>query len=141
MNDAFKNMPIDEDDVVINLRYYFCYLANSGIDFQERWIEGQIVQAFKEYTFNNSVRLNKIMVIASDCIFFDVKLINPDIAPQTVSDAIHKRLHEAVRCAFQGNSDEMWKEVKILSIGDETETTETIKSYLRRLRTDNDQEG
>src|SRR5271157_5246513 len=126
MNDTFENMPINEDDVVMDLRYHFCYIANAGIEFREKWVEELITHAFKGYTFNNSVRLNQIMAVEDNCVLFDVKLVTPDVAPETIADDIHERLHEAVKSAFQENSDDMWKETKVLSIGDETKIGETI---------------
>jgi len=49
MDDLFENLPIDDDEIVIDLRFRFCFIANSGIDFREEWVANLIFQAFTDY--------------------------------------------------------------------------------------------
>ncbi len=133
MDDPFEMIPINEDDVVMNCRFHLCYSAHEGIDFQDKWIKELIDKKFTDYTFNNNIRINNIKTISTDTIIFDVKLLNVTIAPQAIADDILDKLHDAVNPALHGRTEEMWRELKIFSIGDDKESKEMIEKYLRKL--------
>ncbi len=127
-------IPIDENDVVMNLRFQFCYSAHEGIDFQDKWVNDLIVKKFEKYTFRNHIRINKINAVTTGTVVFDVQVLNISVAPQDIADDILNQLHDAVSPAFHGIGEEMWRESKILSIGDEKEMDKTLKEYLKKIR-------
>ncbi len=102
-----------------------------------------IVKEFKGYTFGNKIRICDINPIDTNTIIFDVKLLNPDTAAQIIANDILRKLHSAVSPAFHKNTEEMWKEIKIVTIGDEKEAKEMVKKHLRKIceRTEDDNSG
>jgi hypothetical protein len=94
MDNLIENILIGEKDTATKPHFSFYFIAESGVDFQEKWAEELIAQVFNGYNFYYSVILNQITILAGNCIFFEFERIDSSISPQEIANDIHDRLHE-----------------------------------------------
>lgn len=139
MDDFLDDIPINGDDVVINLNFLLVYKAhNNSIGLCNDLFQKEIKTYFKKYTYNNCVRIKDVL-FDSDSIWFFIKQVNPDIAMQEIIDDIDNYLStELERYSIKLRNDD-WEIIEIFSVGDPEEVKKDIDSYLRNLRFDDDE--
>jgi hypothetical protein len=139
MDDFLDDIPINGDDVVINLNFLLVYKAhNNSIGLCNDLFQKEIKTYFNKYTYNNCVRIKDVL-FDSDSIVFFIKQVNPDIAMQEIIDDIDNYLSsELERYSIKQRNDD-WEIIEIFSIGDPEEVKKDIDSYLRNLRFDDDE--
>ncbi len=138
MEDILDDIPINEDDIVINLNYLLIYKAfdNTG-NFVNDLFQKEIRNYFRSYNFNNTLRI-KDVIFDSDSIEFFIKQVSPDIAMQNVVDDIDKYLrNELDRHSIKLSTND-WEIVKIFSIGNIENAKKDMDNYLERLDDDDE---
>ena len=134
-DDLYDSFPVSEDDVVIDLRFNAIFSARQPLlSFLEEWIMNQIKKRFKNYTSNNSIRLNAIEALNDETLLFDFKQIDPDVALEKIVEKINANLEETFKTFNVEMTEEFWKTVKIYSIGDKDDALEQAKEYLKRIK-------
>lgn len=139
MNDFTDDIPINSDDIVLNLNFLVVFKAlDNSTNFFNDLFQEDIKTYFKKYTCNNCVRIKDVL-FGSDTIGFLIKQINPDIVLQEIIDDIDKYLSaEMNRYSIKSRNND-WSTIKIFSIGDPEEVKKDIDSYLRNLHFDEDE--
>jgi hypothetical protein len=131
----FESVPISEDDIIINLRFNVVFCENQpSLSFQEEWIIDPIKKHFKNYNFNNAIRMNAIEIVNNQTLLFDFKQINPDFSLEEIVEGINSNLEEIFRTFNIGMTDNFWKSVEIYSIGDKDDAIAEANEYLKRLK-------
>ena len=135
MHNIYSALGISEDDVVVDLRYCVIYILHEDIlDLSEEWIHHPIIDRLRSYTYQNAAHLNCIGVDREDCIFFDLQLVDPEVAIQEVVDEIYDILCELLPWPQALSVDNPWREVQILTVGTPESVEKDLLAYIEAVR-------
>jgi hypothetical protein len=135
VHDLYSILGVSEDDVDIDLRYRITYILHEGIlDLSEAWVHRPILERFRDYTHRNAVRMLRIAVDRADCVVFDLRLVNPDVAIQEVVHEIYAALYELLPWPQAFEIENPWREIRIFTIGDPQAAEKELAAYLEAVR-------
>jgi hypothetical protein len=135
VHDLYSILGVSEDDVDIDLRYRIIYILHEGIlDVSEAWIHRPILERFRDYTHRNAVRMLRIAVDRDDCVVFDLRLVNPDVAIQEIVQEIYAALYELLPWPQAFKIENPWREIRIFTIGDPEAAEKELAAYLEAVR-------
>lgn len=142
MKDIYNILGVSEDDIVIELRYCVIYALRKDIlDLSEDWARRPIIARFKDYTHQNAIRINNIAFDNDDCIVFDLRLVDPDVAIQDIIDDISDVLIGLLPWPAAIETEYPWREVKVFTVGDSDLVNDDIKAYIEALRKSKPEDG
>lgn len=134
MKELYSVLGVSEDDIVVNLRYCVIYALHEGVlALSEEWVHRPIIERFSDYTHQNAVRVNRIAVDHDDCIVFDLRLVDPDVAIQEIVDDIYDVLCELLPWPHALEVEHPWREVRILTIGDPESVEKDLTAYIEAI--------
>lgn len=141
MSNFSFDLPLSEDDIVINIRYLFTYYVPDGLlSLDNDLVENEIRSTFNNYSFNNAIRINDIF-IESRSVSIIVKLLNPDIPPLDISENVRMKLNATLSRFDSHFEDDIWQDTGIFTVGTEEDAEADIEEYLRRMRTCQNEES
>src|SRR2546428_12753052 len=111
------------------------------LDLSEAWVHRPIIERFRGYTHQNAIRLNRIAVAHDDCLVFDLRLVDPDVAIQEIVDDISDLLSALLLWPHVLEGEHPWREVRICTIGAPESAEKDLTAYIeavRRSKPDND---
>jgi len=136
VENLFKNVPIYEDDVILNLNFAITYKGQKNItNFENVLFKESLAREFKNCTLKNCIRMKEIL-IDDETICFIIKQISPDIALQQIVDDIDAKLNELLSLYNVKLKNNDWDIIELESIGDPVEVGKEIDDYLNRLQGD-----
>lgn len=143
MSEIYDELPISDDDIVMNLNYQIVFEVQDQITIIcNELFQNDLKKHFKKYTYRNCIRVKDVL-FTSDKIVLLIKQVSPDVAMQEVVDEIDKYLISEIERYGTEIKDDVWKYVKIFSIGDPKEVKKDIETYLRKIddeKNDNEEE-
>ncbi len=135
MKELYSVLGVSEDDIVVNLRYCVIYALREGIlALSEEWVHRPIIERFRDYTHQNAIRVNRIAVDHDDCIVFDLRLVDPDVAIQEIVNDISDVLCELLPWPHALEVEHPWREVRIFTIGDPASVEQELLAYIQAVR-------
>ncbi len=135
MHNIYSILGVSEDDVITDLRYCLIYILHKGIlDLSEEWVHYPIIDRFKGYTHQNAVHFNRIAVDHSDCIVFDLQLVDPEVAIQEIVDGIYDILCELLPWPHALAIENPWREVQIFTVGNPEAVERDLAAYIEAVR-------
>lgn len=143
MRELYNTLGVSGDDVLIDLRYSIIFVLRAGIlDLSEEWVHLPLTGRFKDYTHHNAVRLNRLAIDHDDCLIFDLRLINLDVAIQKIADDLYQILSELLPWPPAWKRENPWHDVQIFTLGDPESVERDLTAYLEALhRSKSDNEG
>jgi hypothetical protein len=135
MKELYSILGVSADDVVADLRYCITFILRDGIlDLSEAWVQRPITERFRNYTHQNAVRLNRIAVDQDDCLVFDLRLVDPDVAIQKIADDLYDTLSDLLPWPPALEAENPWHEVRIFTIGSREAAEQDLLAYLEAVR-------
>lgn len=131
-DDLLDDIPISEDDVVINIRFAIIFTADENkLNFENEWINKPINNAFRNYTFHNAVRVNKIMY-EENRMTIVVKLLDPEVSFEAISGDAENKLYGVLESL--GIQKEAITDIGMETIGGEQDAMEQADNYVKQIR-------
>jgi hypothetical protein len=135
VKELYSVLGVSEDDIVVHLRYGVIYALREGtLALSEEWVHRPIIERFRDYTHQNAIRVNRIAIDHDDCIVFDLRLVDPEIAIQEIVDDIYNILCEVLPWSHPLAVEQPWHEVRIFTIGDPESVEQDLTAYIEAVR-------
>ena len=135
MDDLYKISGVSENDVVFDLRYFVIYVLREGIlDLSEGWVHRPLIEQFSSYTRRNTIQVLSVTVEHDDCLVFELKLLDPNVAMEEVVDDISEMLCALLPWLSGLEVENPWCEVQIFTIGKQESVRQEVTAYIEMVR-------